>query len=212
MLGRLITAALDILIPARERTVRLRTARELTPEPLAQTLLGTRIETLIPYHAPGVEDAIRALKYDGNAKAARLLATLLEEYLREEIASLHAFSARPIILVPVPLHSRRHRERGFNQIMNILSQLPAEFADGSLARIEPRALFRIRATAQQTRLHRAERLENVRGAFSADERRVRGTHAIVIDDVCTTGSTLAECAKSLEHAGAKVSPLAIARA
>lgn len=212
MFGRLITAALDILIPARERTVRLRTARELTPEPHAQTLLGARITTLVPYHAPGVEDAIRALKYDGNAKAAQLLATLLEDYLREEIASLRAFSARPIIIVPMPLHARRLRERGFNQITKVLSRLPEGFHDGSTAHVEPKALFRVRYTPQQTRLSRAERLVNVNGAFSADGRLVRGTHVLLIDDVCTTGATLAECTKTLERAGAKVSPIAIARA
>jgi ComF family protein len=208
----ILTAILDAVLPPRERTVRLRNARELAGAPQSQTLLGSRITTLIPYHVPGVEDAIRALKYDGNAKAARLLAALLEDYLREEIASMRAFSPRPIILVPIPLHTRRQRERGFNQIVKVLSQLPAEFRDGTLSRIEPRALFRVRHTPQQTRLSRAERLANIRGAFSADERTVRGTHVILVDDVCTTGATLSEGAKTLTKAGGKVATFALARA
>lgn len=206
------TLILDAIIPPRERSVRLRTAGALCPEPQTLSLQGTHITTLIPYHAPGVEDAVRALKYDGNAKAAQLLADMLADYLQEELASMRAFSARKILLVPVPLHYKRKRERGFNQIEKVLAKLSEEFRDGTLSGIEPRALFRTRATPPQTRLHRTERLQNVRGAFSADKKLVSGATVILIDDVCTTGSTLRECATTLAHAGAKVTALALARA
>lgn len=207
-------ALLDIVMPARERTVRLRgrSATDASPSPRSQPLLGVRITTLMPYHGTLAEDAIRALKYDGNPKAAQLLADILADYLEEEIANLHAFSARPVVLVPVPLHKKRQRERGFNQIEKVFAKLPAGFHDGSLAHIEMRALFRTRATPAQTKLHRSERLRNVRGAFSADERVVRGMRCIVVDDVCTTGSTLAECTRTLERAGAKVTAIGLARA
>lgn len=209
---RFLTAIIDAIMPPRERTARLRTAEALSPAPHALTLQKTRITTLIPYHAPGVEDAIRALKYDGNAKAAQLLADMLADYLCEELASMRAFSARRIVLVPVPLHPKRQRERGFNQIEKVLSKLPEEFRDGTLSRVEPRALFRTRATPPQTKLHRAERLTNVRGAFSADEKIARGANVVLIDDVCTTGSTLHECAATLARAGANVTVIALARA
>lgn len=205
---------IDVLMPRRERSTRVRHAvqTDFPLSPRAETIGGTRIVTLAPYHEQLIEDAIRALKYDGDTHAARLLAGGLADYLQEELASLRAFSPRPVILVPVPLHGKRRRERGFNQIEKMLAKLPAEMREGPLARVETRALFRTRATPPQTRLHRSERLTNVAGAFSADEKRCRGAHAIVIDDVCTTGSTLRECVKTLERAGAKASALALARA
>lgn len=204
---------LDALMPPRARTLRLRDRKAtIAIAPQSQTLLSTRIMTLAPYHAPLMEDAIRALKYDGNARASGLLAGALEDFLREELLATRAFSPRPIVLVPVPLHAKRRRERGFNQIEKVLEALPPDFRDGALCRIEPRALFRTRATPPQTKLHRTERLHNVRGAFAATERLIRGTHVFVIDDVCTTGATLAECAATLAKAGAQVTPLALARA
>lgn len=205
-------AVLDAVMPPRERTARLRESSDISIAPQSQTLLRTRIVTLAPYHAPLVEDAIRALKYDGNRAAARILARALDDFLREELLATRAFSPRRIVLVPVPLHAKRRRERGFNQIEKVLEALPAEFHDATLSHVETRALFRTRATPPQTKLHRTERLHNVRDAFSADERRVRGAHVFVIDDVCTTGATLAECAATLEKAGAKVTALALARA
>ena len=85
--------------------------------------------------------------------------------------------------------------------------------DGTLATFAPRALVRTRATKQQTKLSRAERLQNMTGAFSVpDVEAVQGTHIFLIDDVTTTGATLAEAAKPILKAGAKVSALALARA
>jgi len=214
MLKGVILTIIDTIIPPRERAVRLRTlsAAELPLSPRVETRNGIAITSLMPYHGTPAEDAVRALKYDGSRAAARLIAAALEDYLREEIAALRLLSPRPVILVPVPLHSSRRRERGFNQIERVLAELPQEFHDGTVSRLITNALFRVRATPPQTKLARAERLRNLRGAFSARERMVRGAHVIVIDDVMTTGTTLAECRKALEKCGARVSALAFARA
>lgn len=211
-IGELLRMLVDTILPPRARTVRLRTAHALAIAPQSETLLGTRITTLAPYHTPGMEDAIRALKYDGAARAAKLLAAALEDFLREEIAVARTTSARPIILVPMPLHRSRERERGFNQIERVLTHLPDEFRDGTLARIETHVIFRVRATPQQTRLSRAERLENVRDAFSSDSKRLGRAQVFLIDDVCTTGATLSTCAQAAEEAGAQVTAIALARA
>ncbi len=213
-LWRLCAAIVDAIMPLRARTARLQKAdtSSFPLSPRVETIGGTRITTLAAYHEQMIEDAIRALKYDGDARAAQLLASGLADFLQEELASLRAFSPRRIILVPVPLHAKRRRERGFNQIEKVLARLPVEMRAGPLCRVETRALFRTRATPPQTKLHRSERLRNLRGAFSVDEKRCRGAHVIVVDDVCTTGSTLRECAKTLEKAGAKVTALALARA
>ncbi len=212
---RVALAILDAILPPKERAVRLRdivrgSGLPLTPG--AHEIGRLSITTLMDYRAEPVQDAIRALKYDGNGEAARLLADALAEYLREEAATARAFSPRPILIAPVPLHPSRRAERGFNQVERVLALLPREMRDGTIARVMPHALARTRATPAQTRLARAERLANVRGAFAADGPAVRGTHVFIIDDVTTTGATLAACAEALEKAGARITAIALARA
>ena len=133
-------------------------------------------------------------------------------YLGEKIAqimlgSCGAFISGAEAVVHVPLHPHKRRQRGYDQ---------AERIAGALARRTDLphigALERIRDTATQTRLSREERMENVKGVFrtTAD---VTGLHLLLIDDVLTTGSTAAECARALTKAGAKsVRILVFARA
>lgn len=206
---------LDVILPLRARTARtkMRILDDIPLSPTPHDLLNTRITTLMEYHNPAVEDLIRSLKYDGSKHAASLAAAVLADYLREEIASVRAFSARKILLIPVPLHASRARERGWNQIEIVLKALPEEFRTGTLTTYLPHALARTRATKPQTRLPRAHRLTNVAGAFAlTDENLVRDTHVFLIDDVTTTGATLTNAAAPLRHAGAKVALLALARA
>lgn len=99
-------------------------------------------------------------------------------------------------IVPVPLHSSRHRERGFNQsaeIARILARLTGLPCHD--------ALLRIRRTTPQARLDRRERLENLAGAFQMSARavsRLEGKNIVLVDDVFTTGSTTHECAAVLK--------------
>jgi ComF family protein len=108
------------------------------------------------------------------------------------------------IAVPVPLHRRRARERGFNQADDLAraTGLPVV-----------RALRRVRATPSQTDLPAARRYANVRDAFAL--RRgidVRGLRILIVDDVCTTGATIEACARVLRQGGAaQVSALTAAR-
>jgi len=210
-----IQTLLDIVLPRNERVIRADayTLEDIAVNPQVHEASRIAITTLLSYRDTVVEDLIRAVKYDGSRHAAGLLAEVLAEYLREEIASLHAFSTRSIILIPLPLHVRRAQERGFNQIAFIMEQLPEEFRDGSLARIEHDALMRIRETRPQTRLTRAERLVNVKDAFAVrDIAAALDCHAFVIDDVTTTGATLAEAVRPLQGLNIPVSPLALAKA
>lgn len=205
--------ALDVILPERERAarVRKRTMSDFTLVPTEHSLLSARVTTLLDYRDPAVTDLVRALKYEHSGHAAKLCAEVLADYLQEDISNMRRFSAREILLVPMPLHESRVRERGFNQMQKVLSHLPKEFSDGSLCRTSHTALIRTRATQQQARLSRSERLRNVSDAFEADES-VRGTHVILVDDVTTTGATLISAAKTLRKAGARVSLLALARA
>ncbi len=208
-------ALLDAIMPPRERTARTK-SREPGDIPLVlevHDLLKVNITTLMDYRESAVQDLIRSLKYDGSGHAARLAATLLADYLREEISSHRAFSKKKILIVPVPLHASRARERGFNQVELVLKALPREFLDDTEAMIAPRALTRTRETKSQAHLCRSERLSNVAGAFVAPNAAlVNKTHIFLIDDVTTTGATLANAATPLRRAGAEVTLLALARA
>jgi competence protein ComFC len=102
------------------------------------------------------------------------------------------------VIVPVPLHPARQRERGFNQAA-LLAALLGERISVS---VKP-ALERIRYTTTQTAFDRSERMENLRGAFRLRRRvNVQGLRMLLVDDVLTTGATLSECARVLKKAGA----------
>jgi len=212
---RFFETLLDAVVPLRARSARTK-KRSIADIPLIPTphdVLGTRITTLMEYRDPAVQDLIRSLKYDGSAHAATLAASLLADYLQEEIATQRQFSARKILIVPVPLHKSRARERGFNQIALVLERLPKEFQDGTLATLAPETLVRTHATKPQTKLPRSERLSNVKGAFEvATGFNVHNAHIFLIDDVTTTGATLKESSAPLKKAGATVTLLALARA
>jgi len=210
-----IQALLDVILPRKERVVRIEqyVLEDLSISPAEQEACGISITTLLSYREKAVEDLIRAVKYDGSHQAATLLAEVLAEYLREEIASLRSFSTRPILLIPLPLHPERRAARGFNQIEFIIEKLPIEFHDGSLSRIGRDVLVRVRETRQQTHLSRTERLTNVKGAFAvSDLASAVDAYAFVIDDVTTTGATLAEAVRPLTSLGVPTCALALARA
>ena len=120
-----IQLLLDLVLPRTERTVRTENyaLEDIVVSPTEHEASGIAITTLLSYRESIVEDLIRAVKYDGSHHAARLLADILAEYLREEVASIRSFSIRPVVLVPVPLHPNRQLERGFNQIEFIMEKL-----------------------------------------------------------------------------------------
>jgi competence protein ComFC len=119
-----------------------------------------------------------------------LIAALDDERFREE-----SFD----VIVPVPLHPARQRERGFNQAAVLADLISAHMSIQTQPLLE-----RIRFTTTQTAFDRAERMENLRDAFRLRKNAdVRGLRVLLIDDVLTTGSTLSECARVLKHAGAR---------
>jgi predicted amidophosphoribosyltransferase len=215
LLRALWTELLDAVLPPHAHTVRtkVRTFEQIPLRVAEHELLGGHITTLMDYRKPEVQDLVRSLKYDGNEYAAHLCAAVLADYLREEIATIRAFSPRPIFVIPLPLHGARLRERGFNQIALALAQLPMEFCDGSLSTVSDSILIRTRDTPHQTSLPRSSRLANMRGAFSVtDPELIRRAHVFLIDDVTTTGATLVNAAKPLHKSKADVTLLALARA
>src|SRR3989338_2858296 len=146
-------AVFDIILPRRERRVRTerRTLGDIPLSPMPHDLLGTRITTLMNYQEPAVEDLVQSLKYDRSSHAAKLAAGLLADYLREELSFAKTFSARAILLMPVPLHKSRFRERGFNQAEVVLRTLPEEFRARKPASPAAAGPLRTRATEPQGR-------------------------------------------------------------
>ena len=121
------------------------------------------------------------------------LGHLLRRLLREEGLSAE-------VVVPVPLHPKRLAERGYNQAALLARAAARELG----APLEARALVRVRDTSQQARLGRTERLTNVERAFVArNPEAVRGRDVLLVDDVETTGATLAACRAALLEAGAR---------
>jgi competence protein ComFC len=102
--------------------------------------------------------------------------------------------------VPVPLHSVRERERGFNQAWVLAEALKVKFG----LMTSRRCLKRVRPTETQTHLDRQQRISNLNGAFEvSDPMAVKNKSVLLIDDVLTTGSTASECGRVLYDAGAR---------
>jgi ComF family protein len=141
-----------------------------------------------------VRRLVHQFKYAGQRHLRHPVASWLRETLHDPRLRGRHFD----LIVPVPLHPARERERGFNQ-----AELLAELLAASTNLPTRNVLERIRYTTTQTAYDRAERMENLHGAFRLRKNRdVRGLHVLLIDDVLTTGSTLSECARILRKQGA----------
>jgi competence protein ComFC len=141
-----------------------------------------------------LQRAVHRLKYRGRPGAARVLVDLLVPVAAE--LGLRSAEGPPLV-VPVPLYPLRERQRGYNQAA-LLARPLAERLDFPYA---PGLLARRRQTAPQVGLSRAQRRENVRDAFVA-RPGVAGRVVLLVDDVTTTGSTLASAATACLAAGA----------
>lgn len=173
--------------------------RSPTGEPCAICRGKTRMRRFtspLPYREPVVRELIRLFKYRGATEIARVLADFIG-------ASLKDYGITPdtqAILVPIPLHPKRLRERGFNQAELIAEALAARFGLSLNTHILRRTIYRKRQVEIKDR---RARIENAKGVYAIKTPPPRGATVILVDDVSTTGATLAECAKILRQAGAK---------
>lgn len=103
------------------------------------------------------------------------------------------------LIIPVPLHSAKQRQRQFNQAKLLAGGLARAFSK----ELQANLLIKIKSGPAQVNLLRTERLKSVRGAFKVkDSRRVENKNILLVDDVLTTGATANECARTLLEAGA----------
>jgi ComF family protein len=144
-----------------------------------------------------LQEILHLLKYKGMSSLGELLGREVGKrmLLNPEFRS-------PDSLIPVPLNKLKQRERGYNQADAICRGISAE----TRIRVEGSLLIRRRYTESQTELDRAQRRENVRGAFALSPKRareVKGRCIVLVDDVITTGSTMSACASELLKNGAE---------
>lgn len=146
------------------------------------------------YYRPPASDLILSLKFSGNLAGIASLQTLITQ------ANLLDAFVEPGIILPVPLHARRLRERGFNQALVIAKGCLPNWKE----KIETGLLLRHRPTTPQSFLSGKERRSNLKNVFSlADPNRIAGMRILLVDDVYTTGSTVNECSRVLRKAGAE---------
>ena len=152
-----------------------------------------------------LRQVVHKFKYGRKVSLGKPLGRLLAVGCREFLSGQHLE-----LILPVPLHPRRLRWRGFNQ--SALLALEVGRAWGIA--MDPFVLLRTRETLPQTQLSEEERRRNVRGAFALDPRRsVKGKKILLVDDVYTSGATVNECSRTLKRAGAEeVTVLTLARA
>jgi ComF family protein len=154
------------------------------------------------YFEGALREAVHRFKYHGCTGLASTLGDLMAAYWIQ-----HPMPAD--VVVPVPLHATRLRERGYNQA----ALLAHEMAWRIGLVVDEQTLTRRRATAPQVELSAMQRKENVRDAFCCSGNGLAGKQVLLIDDVCTTGATLEACAVALREGGAcSVRALTLARA
>ena len=210
VLGRPV---LDLLFPPA-----CRGCKAPLPETMVLSLCGNCIERLRPLDSKEIidgclaslspsyldglwvaypfEETLQALIHAFKYQQMPGLARSLGDYVRRQHV-LPEWIQRCNMVIPVPLHRDRKRQRGFNQSTELARGLfPGKFAG-------ERLLVRSRHTASQAKLSRAERRKNVAGAFLVRRsERVAVQEVVVLDDVFTTGATLNECARLLKNRGA----------
>jgi ComF family protein len=154
------------------------------------------------YFERPLREAMHRLKYRGQ--------TALAVPLGKEMAAYWLRNGVPVqVIVPVPLHAARLRQRGHNQA----SLLARELARLTGLELDEQALIRARATASQVGLSASERRGNVRGAFRCRDGVLSGRRVLLVDDIFTTGATLQAAATALYEGGAgAVQGLTLARA
>jgi ComF family protein len=168
---------------------------------------GQRLGIIRARSALIYNEAGRALlaqfKYQRNLGAGEALCAAAQAQFPRSLQDLYAweYSAREPLILPVPMHGRRLRRRRFNHAEFIALRLAAHLG----LRCEPGLLSRVKETPQQVGLSANQRRENVRGAFEVRQQSapmVKGRRVVVVDDLMTTGATLAACAAALRRAGA----------
>lgn len=164
---------------------------DISSKQITKTSYNMIIASVGPYDGP-VKNAIHKLKYDLDIGLGEILSRFLIDLYTQ-------LSWKIDIVVPVPLNTKRHRERGFNQS----SLLAFPLALSQNIKFEPKAIKRIIDTQSQIGLDATQRFNNLDNAFFSNSDIVGNKTILMVDDVSTTGATLLSCKSSLMSCGAK---------
>ena len=139
---------------------------------------------------------------------ANVFAEILYEKIIEELSELSVMeNFHAPLLIPIPLSNKRHRERGYNQSELICKEIIKinNLRHGVDMKLENNILIKPKETEHQARIHnRSERLKNIIGSFAIKNAElIKNKNIILIDDITTTGATLAEAKKILKQNGAR---------
>ena len=141
-----------------------------------------------------VQEALYRFKYGGHGEYGKSLAFLMKPYVEKHLTSL------PVqLLIPVPLHPRRQKQRGYNQAEEIGKYIGKILG----LPLENKVLIRTKATQPQSKLSPMARWNNTKDAFAVlDPLKIKDKFILIIDDIYTTGSTMDACSKTLVEQGA----------
>jgi len=208
IVGKILTTCADVLFPRDAHvlifdTIDIRAIERLATHPVTHTPITCLAP--FPYRHKLIRSAIQATKYHGHKRAPSLLGEALAPHVAEELSDRRMFGTflEPL-LIPIPLHSKRLRERGFNQTERIAETLVQTLCDEHVT-IDTTSLVRTKDTKHQTLQHRREeRKKNLRNAFSVkNPERIHGRDILLFDDVLTTGATLSSAKRTLQKAGVR---------
>lgn len=220
IINTVIEEASDLLLPKEEKVKFL---EKLGPDGLFANIppaenfgrpaqVGfdtTMLKTIFGYYNPLCRQAIWEIKYRANKKLIRDFSLLLYEFILEELTDLETFANfKKPILIPIPSSKTRLREKGFNQCVLITRELIKIDSErnGNNFTANENFLFKNTDTLHQARVsNRKTRLKNLKNTFSvnmpAELNTENNSSYIIIDDVITTGATMAEAFRALHAAG-----------
>ena len=207
---------LDIIFPVKCLVCGQRGAdlciKCLANSPIAERESAKWVFSLFDYRHPPIKKALWLFKYKGKKRLASIFAEVMYDKIVEELSELSVMeNFRDPILIPIPLSKKRYRERGYNQTELICKKLIKinNLRPGVDMQLENNILIKPKETEHQARIHnRRERLENIIGSFAIKNTKenselIKNRNIILIDDITTTGATLAEAKKTLKKEGVR---------
>lgn len=161
--------------------------------------------SVLDYGDKRVKKSLRLFKYRNKRSLAKVFAEIIHNSLLEELSELRLMKnfTNPL-LIPIPVSAKRFRERGYNQT-ELLARELIKLLDDNDVMVKTNILVKSRDTPSQAKTEsKRERLSNLRGSFSIkNPDEIRGRNIILLDDIVTTGATLAEARNVLKKSGAK---------
>ena len=211
MFGKIINTIcenlLDLLFP-KEEGVRILEKMEISEIYNKFTHakdISTNFKAVFSYKHPLCKTAVWEIKYKANKIVIEKFANILYEILIEEMSDIMLFNGgEKFTLVPIPSGQKNLKEKGFNQSILLVKKI-FEIDMGKNFEIDLNVLEKIKETEHQVKvMNRMKRLKNLTGCFSVkNNNSAKDKNFIIIDDVITTGATMAEAERALKVAGAK---------